>query len=483
MDIIKAFNQLYKRYHLQNTPYYLYGSGSCSKKIIDFIERKQYAKPKAVLDLNPNQELIPNVSHLSSVNSDAHLHSAKVIIGSDGFIAEITQKIIAHSNFEIANILNLREADLMDMTWNDFSELCTLNYSNNPSETKHQRKDIYYISSISEKLNQHIIESLIDTSDYNIEHRPTYGYVSNSGISKEELSNTQSSVRYIRENNNLTSAVYNTLNSIYDEIKTQLNSHWQTESIKIKRFNNSDKQVGSEVFHMDGYNENIFKILFYLTEPNLQSGTTQFIDQNGNVNTVEGRAGTFLLFNNSLITHRGIRGNEGVRTILEVTISKASEKPKARELLRFTSPFCHYRSAPWQRSAYGLVISDNFAADKPGLLCIANDSSEFKLNINNEDFLTKLPKKKFDLIYFDEIDNSFDPHIEQVRQLLLLLNVDGDLIISSRDFEQTELNLSLNSPAFKLVSSSSLLMNQLFPELDLPLNKKVTVKAYKKLKE
>jgi hypothetical protein len=66
---------------------------------------------------------------------------------------------------------------------------------------------------------------------------------------------------------------------------------------------------------------------------------------------------------------------------------------------------------------------------------------------------------------------------------LLLLNADGDLIISSSNFEQTELNLSLNSPAFKLVSSSSLLINQLFPELDLPLNKKVTVKAYKKIKE
>lgn len=483
MDIIKAFRQLYKRNHLQNTPYYLYGSGSCSKKIIDFIEREQYTKPRAILDLTPNQELIPDVSHLTSVNCDSQLQSSKVIIGSDGFVAEITQKIIAHSNFEISNILNLREADLMNMTWNDFSEICTLNYPNNPSEKTHQRKDIYYISAISEGLNQQIIDSLINTSSYNIEHNPTYGYVSNSGISQEELSNTQSCVSYIRENNSLKSAVYNTLISIYDEISTQLNSHWQTESIKVKRFNSSDKQVGSEVFHIDGYNDNIFKILIYLTKPNLQSGTTQFIDLNGNINTVEGRPGTFLLFNNSLITHRGIRGNEGTRTILEVTVSKASEKPKARELLRFTSPFCHYRSAPWQRSTYGLAISDRFDADKPGLLCISNESSEFKLNINHKDLLSKLPKKKFDLIYFDETDNLFNSHIEPIRQLLLLLNVDGDLIISSSNFEQTELNLSLNSPAFKLVSSSSLFINQLFPELDLPLNKKVTVKAYKKFKE
>ncbi|ASD67495.1 hypothetical protein B1L02_11025 [Pseudoalteromonas piscicida] len=328
MDVVNAFHQLYKRHNLEHMPYYLYGSGSCARIILNYVQEQKCIPPQAVLDLAPNTESISETLNLNSLDENTTATNAKIVIASLGFIEEITNKIVNNSYFSASNILDLRGSDTLERSWNEYSDLCSAAYSNHTKPESDFAKTKFYVSSITAEQSKQIIDAIDQRFNYDIDQRSTFGYVSNKNISSDEVKNTIKSVSYRKENSALEARVLDALKSVYSEVSQQLKSHWQTESVKVKQFNLSEELVGSEVFHLDGYNENIYKILFYLTPPSMTTGTTQFIDPAGEINTIEGEAGTFLLFNNSLVTHRGVRGSCGTRTLLEVTISKSMSPPQ-----------------------------------------------------------------------------------------------------------------------------------------------------------
>ncbi|MCO7190046.1 hypothetical protein [Pseudoalteromonas sp. XMcav2-N] len=471
MDVVNAFHQLYKRHNLEHMPYYLYGSGSCARIILNYVQEQKCIPPQAVLDLAPNTESISEALNLNSLDENTTATNAKIVIASLGFIEEITNKIVNNSHFSASNILDLRGSDTLERSWNEYSDLCSAAYSNHTKPESDFAKTKFYVSSITAEQSKQIIDAIDQRFNYDIDQRSTFGYVSNKNISSDEVKNTIKSVSYRKENSALEARVLDALKSVYSEVSQQLKSHWQTESVKVKQFNLSEELVGSEVFHLDGYNENIYKILFYLTPPSMTTGTTQFIDPAGEINTIEGEAGTFLLFNNSLVTHRGVRGSCGTRTLLEVTISKSMSPPTDNALLRFTAPLCHYRSSPWLRSAYGLIISQHRDSLTPGFITLANTETEHSLSLHGEYMLERLPKKTFDLIYIEDAELLYQAGQDILNAVLSCLSNGGDLIAKyipqSGQRSENLITLLFAVKTLQHVSSDLHLIDETFPELQL----------------
>jgi hypothetical protein len=106
---------------------------------------------------------------------------------------------------------------------------------------------------------------------------------------------------------------------------------------------------GPNAWHTDGFPYQIFKLLIYISPPGKERGTTEVKLRTGEIVTVEGPSGTWIFFNSSKLTHRGIPPKTDSRTILEVTIIP-SFKEDPRPVfpgLNATYPIYPWNSCPY----------------------------------------------------------------------------------------------------------------------------------------
>lgn len=86
----------------------------------------------------------------------------------------------------------------------------------------------------------------------------------------------------------------------------------------------SAADAAANAWHRDGLPPLIMKLMIYLTAPSVETGTTQVKRPDESVVTLEGPRGSFILFDNNGLLHRGIPpARPTKRTVLEITFMPA----------------------------------------------------------------------------------------------------------------------------------------------------------------
>ena len=134
------------------------------------------------------------------------------------------------------------------------------------------------------------------------------------------------------------------LDSISSLVRSCLRSHWRVANLKLRRTIVAAAEVGPNCWHNDQMPADICKILLYLTPPGDDSGTTEILRHDGVTERISGPAGTWCLFRNSVLEHRGVAPRTTERLVLEITLVPA--------LRMETRPVCpgintQYPKYPW----------------------------------------------------------------------------------------------------------------------------------------
>jgi hypothetical protein len=76
-------------------------------------------------------------------------------------------------------------------------------------------------------------------------------------------------------------------------------------------------------WHLDGFPEQICKLMIYPFGADAERGTTEFRYDDGSARLITGPPGVYAIFKNSSIMHRGIAPTSGRRIVVELTIAPA----------------------------------------------------------------------------------------------------------------------------------------------------------------
>ncbi|MEG5053887.1 MULTISPECIES: tetratricopeptide repeat protein [unclassified Microcoleus] len=111
------------------------------------------------------------------------------------------------------------------------------------------------------------------------------------------------------------------LQGLVKPITDCLGTPWRIVNVIVQKTTPGVIEGGANAWHNDAFALSALKILIYLTGAGLEIGTTELKLQNGSNVLVEGPPGTWLLFKNSELIHRGIAPEKGERIIIQLTIS------------------------------------------------------------------------------------------------------------------------------------------------------------------
>jgi hypothetical protein len=133
-----------------------------------------------------------------------------------------------------------------------------------------------------------------------------------------------------------------------------LGSSWRIVQTRFWETKPGGEGVGTNSWHTDGFPSDALKILSFFSDVDEMKGTTQFKRVDGTIRTFRGRAGKWMLFRNSLLSHSGLPPAAGNANRLTVEITLAPS------LLTDTRPVFagvngHYPYVPWQRFVSGDV--------------------------------------------------------------------------------------------------------------------------------
>lgn len=117
-------------------------------------------------------------------------------------------------------------------------------------------------------------------------------------------------------------AIARALDELASEITRCLASGWRVINVKSWSIRSETVQLGPNAWHLDGFPVGTFKLMIYLTPIGKMHGTTEVKLGDGSSRILEGEAGTYLLFDPSVLLHRGIApGAPAVERIhIEITL-------------------------------------------------------------------------------------------------------------------------------------------------------------------
>ena len=184
------------------------------------------------------------------------------------------------------------------------------------------------------------------------------------------------------------------INKILDRIKidiaNQLGAPWRTLMIRIWETQSSAKSENMYGWHTDGMPHEFFKIMLYFNVLNRKNGTLELKTDNKEQILESSDPGTYILFKNSMIFHRGIppQSENIKRYACEVTI--------CRSFNFFISSLnagnnAHYPISPW----YQAMVLNNLT------------NIEYKKNIS--------PNKN---LIFNEIENNHYEKLDEKQKKL-----------------------------------------------------------------
>lgn len=431
----ELFDELYHKKNLSKVPYYLYGSGSCSDEIYSYVEEKGYVLPIRVFDMEYKEKENYIVTPISDY-SEHLFENELIVVASLSFYNAISEKINKYVNIPGDQIVSLVESHKSDQIWLEYDKLCSDLSKVKPLDEYLDHG--FYAGGIASGHLKKLFSLFEDyTSVKLVRSDCETGYLPIRDLSDDRVLKMNELFEYIKIDDSKLKVITDCVESIYDEVKCVLGSDWHVVACKLwKGKESSIPEFGAQQWHSDGFNNAIKKILVYVSPPSKDSGTTLIQLDNGETTAIEGPAGTWLLFNNSEIIHKGTRSSE--RKVVELTISRCIEKPASAEMVSKGGYCALYPELPWRRSISKVNLGSGVTKLLPEWV---NYDALSHPNINTIYFTTDtvLPHRdnSIKLVYsshhFEHLnDATLDRMIKESHRIL---DVDGDFVVKLPDFE------------------------------------------------
>ena len=171
------------------------------------------------------------------------------------------------------------------------------------------------------------------------------GYINNPYI-EDSISDFESSFRFYEFSNEV-ETLSSVLTPLSSKVKACLGYPVRIVNVRCWGISPKTPEMGPNAWHTDHFADGINKILIYLTPANSEMGTTEIQLRDNSVCSLDGPAGSWVLFNPSEFVHRGISPSTGERIIMEITIA-----PSFRGNLRpvFAGLNASYPWFPWTKA-------------------------------------------------------------------------------------------------------------------------------------
>lgn len=149
-------------------------------------------------------------------------------------------------------------------------------------------------------------------------------------------------------------------------VREALGSPWKVINTRIVETLPSAEVMGPNTWHGDGFPPEILKVMIYLSGAGRRLGTTELQLPEDRSMIVEGPPGTWLLFRNSVVIHRGLPPEDQPRLAIEVTLVPARRRGIAPLFAGLNAIYPEYPWSlhPWVRGFAGLFSGG--APENPG---------------------------------------------------------------------------------------------------------------------
>jgi len=201
----------------------------------------------------------------------------------------------------------------------------------------------YYIGSLKKNTAERLADVIEQDKIVRMiasDHNPNY--IHNDRIDEEKINKANI---FYRPSTQTLELLQEILKTIEVPIASHIGSRWKAVNVRHWSTQQSKESYGANRWHTDGMPNSIRKIMIYPQEVSVLTGTTEIQKKNGENYTVEGEAGTWLLFDNSILLHRGIPPPKGSRHVLEITIAPSF---RGGGIAFFAGNNGQYPQFPWQ---------------------------------------------------------------------------------------------------------------------------------------
>jgi hypothetical protein len=138
-----------------------------------------------------------------------------------------------------------------------------------------------------------------------------------------------------------------TLEALSGPVTACLGVPWRTLNLRCWKTRPGATEAGPNAWHRDGFPSTALKLMVYLTGADALLGTTEIELKDGSRRVIEGPEGTWVLFQNGGLLHRGIAPTTGERVILEITLGPALKQDARPVFAGLNSAYPYY---PWSRA-------------------------------------------------------------------------------------------------------------------------------------
>ena len=435
----KLFLAAYQNLGLDSEPYYIYGSGKCCDDIYSFILAQGLRAPEAVLDTEVKSKELYAVNDIATWDRDA-LRDHYIICASLAFFDAISTRLVNAYKIPVHNIKSLHSESLASKAWDEHCNLATATFTVNNSADAGSAsyvKNGYYVGCISNQLVIDLQQTL-SRSDYKPLERDQYEthYVYSNSLSDQQLTEINQQQEFAQLNQENLTKIQQLADILYEEVRDEIQSDWRVINVRAWQSKESSNGVfASNQLHTDGFHQSIKKILVYLSAPSKSTGTTELVLSNGDSFVLEGEAGTWLLFDNSRLLHKGIYNPAYIRNVVELTIAPSTYKTQG---VSVGGNNAWYPELPWYRAVSSVNLGGGKAFKSPGWVNydVIKHPNVTQLTFDES---TQLPHKdkSISLVYsshfFEHISSStLRPLLQETHRILV---EHGDLVIKLPDFE------------------------------------------------
>ncbi|HVA45088.1 MAG TPA: hypothetical protein VNH11_01770 [Pirellulales bacterium] len=173
------------------------------------------------------------------------------------------------------------------------------------------------------------------------------GYVFNPGLGPYEAVLNRDHV-YVQLGSNQSAALVDVMRALRRPVAAALGTPWHVVNTRCWRTAAGASESGPNAWHTDGFPLASPKLMVYMTGAGPSLGTTEIKTLDGKKIAIEGPPGTWVLFRNGDLEHRGIGPRTGERIILELTLSPALRFDPGPVFAGLNAKFPR---RPWYRSS------------------------------------------------------------------------------------------------------------------------------------
>lgn len=137
-------------------------------------------------------------------------------------------------------------------------------------------------------------------------------------------------------------------------VREALGTEWRIVNTRILETLPDAAIMGPNAWHGDGFPPDLLKVMLYLSPAGPDCGTTEFQLDGGRTSVIEGPPGTWVLFRNSTLIHRGVPPRTGTRLAVEITLMPAWRRSTEPVFAGLNATYPDY---PWSVTSLGRALA------------------------------------------------------------------------------------------------------------------------------